>query len=122
MDRIRVEKKGKESQRYPGVAFHTAFETETDQVGEVRLAAKTAGGWHHHGKRILYGYVVSGRPVLEFGLEGKEKAILSPGDFFQVPPELVHRDVNPQSEEAVMLIFNIGQGPSSYPVPEPSKK
>ncbi|MDA4130999.1 MAG: cupin domain-containing protein [Thaumarchaeota archaeon] len=122
MSTIQVVPRAKESRSNAGVDYRPAFESETDQVGEVRVAAKSTGGWHHHGKRTLYGYVVSGRPVLEFGREGKEHVSLSAGDFFQVPPGLIHRDVNPNSEEAIIMIFNIGPGPASYDESEPQKE
>jgi uncharacterized RmlC-like cupin family protein len=101
---------------YAGVGWRPTFETDTDQVGEIRVGPHTTGGWHHHGKRTLYGYVVSGKSTLEFGKNRKDRVILSSGDFFQVPPGLVHRDVNPYSEEAIIMVFNIGPGPASFDV------
>ncbi len=95
------------------------FETETDHVGEIRLAGGFTGVWHHHGKRTMYGYVVSGKANIEFGQNGKERAILSQGDFFHIPPGLVHRDVNPNPGEAFILIFALGEGPSSFEVSGP---
>ena len=67
----------------------------------------------------MYGYLVSGKANMEFGQKGMEKAVLSAGDFFLIPPGLIHRDVNPHNEDAVILIFNIGQGPTSQEVPGP---
>lgn len=59
----------------------------------------------------MYGYVLTGKPNIEFG---QERAVLSPGDFFLIPPGLVHRDVNPDEEEARILVFSIGEGPASF--------
>ena len=120
MDKIQVvhpEHKGRVTKA--GFNSRPVFETDTDHVGEVRISGGTTGGWHHHGKRTMYGYVVSGKVSIEFGQNGQERASLSPGDFFLIPPGLVHRDVNPNREEALILIFNIGEGPTSHEVPGP---
>ena len=61
-----------------------------------------------------------GKRTLSSAENGQERAILSRGDFFLIPPELVHRDVNPNREEALVLIFSIGKGPTSYEVSGPS--
>jgi mannose-6-phosphate isomerase-like protein (cupin superfamily) len=95
------------------------FESETDRVTEIRLGGEFVGGWHHHGKRQMYGYVVSGKATIEFGKDGLENARLSQGDFFVIPAGLVHRDVNPDKDAAVIAIFNIGEGPTSVQVSGP---
>lgn len=104
---------------YAGVAWRAAFERDGAQVGEVRIPPGTVGGWHHHGSRTLYGYVVSGKSALEFGPKAGQAAKLKAGDFFCVPAGLVHRDVNTGSVEAVIMVFNIGPGASSYDAPAP---
>ena len=121
MDKIQVvnpEQGGHKTKE--GFNSRPIFESGTDHVGEIRISGGTTGGWHHHGKRTMYGYVVSGKANIEFGQKGQERAILSQGDFFLIPPGLVHRDVNPNREEAFILIFSIGPGPTSYEVSEPS--
>jgi uncharacterized RmlC-like cupin family protein len=121
MDKIQVvhhEQKGHETKR--GFNSRPIFETDADHVGEIWISGGTIGDWHHHGKRTMYGYVVSGKANIEYGKNGSERAILSQGDFFQIPPGLVHRDVNPHQEEAFILIFNIGQGPTSCEVSGPN--
>ena len=109
---VHPEEKGHETRE--GFNSRPIFETDSNHVGEVRINGGTIGGWHHHGKRTMYGYVVSGKANIEFGQNGQDSAVLSQGDFFLIPPGLVHRDVNPNREEALLLIFSIGQGPSSY--------
>jgi len=121
MDKIQVvhpEKKGHETKE--GFNRRPIFETDSDHVVELWIGGGTTGGWHHHGKRTMYGYVVSGKANIEFGQNGQERAILSQGDFFLIPPGLVHRDVNPNREEAFILIFNLGEGPTSLEVSGPS--
>ncbi len=121
MDKIQVvhpeQERGKTKE---GFDSRPIFESDSDHVGEVRISGGTTGGWHHHGKRTMYGYIMSGKANIEFGQNGQERAILSRGDFFLIPPELVHRDVNPNREEALVLIFSIGKGPTSYEVSGPS--
>ncbi|HXQ91932.1 MAG TPA: cupin domain-containing protein [Nitrososphaerales archaeon] len=120
MDKIQVvhpEQKGQEIKK--GFKSRLVFESDADHVGEIRISGGTIGGWHHHGKRNMYEYVVSGKTNIEFGKDGQERAILSQGDFFLIPPGLAHRDVNPHQEEAFILIFNIGQGPTSCEVSGP---
>ena len=101
------------------ISRRSIFETEADRVDEIRLSAGLIGNWHHHGKRTMYGYVVSGNVTMEYGRKGLDRAVLSKGDFFLIPPGLVHRDVNPNKEDALILIFNIGQGPTSQEVSGP---
>jgi len=77
-------------------------------------------GWHHHGTRQLYGFIVSGRLQLEYFLRGQEIAELNVGDFFHVPAGLVHRDLNP-SKDRELVVFNIlvGSGPAVINVDSP---
>ena len=102
-----------------GITSRPVFESETDHVGEIRISGGFTGGWHHHGKRTMYGYVISGKANIEYGPNGKEAAVLSQGDSFLIPPDLIHRDVNPNQEEARILIINIGSGPNSVQVQGP---
>ena len=120
MDKIQVVRKDQEETTKEGITSRQVFETDTDHVGEVRISGGTTGGWHHHGKRTMYGYVISGKANIEFGVDGKEAAVLSQGDYFQIPPGLVHRDVNPNQGEARIIIVNIGPGPGTIQVQGPS--
>jgi mannose-6-phosphate isomerase-like protein (cupin superfamily) len=95
------------------------FESETDRITQIRLAGGFVGGWHHHGKRQMYGYVISGKAAIEFGKNGEEVASFSQGDFFVIPPGLVHRDVNPNKDDVIIAIFNVGAGPTSVQVSGP---
>jgi uncharacterized RmlC-like cupin family protein len=120
MDKIqKVSGKQVERDSKTNIARRSIFDTETDHVDEIRLAAGLVGGWHHHARRTMYGYVVSGKASMEFGKKGMERVDLSQGDFFMIPPSLVHRDVNPNKEDAIILIFNIGQGPTTQEVSGP---
>ncbi|MDA4116406.1 MAG: cupin domain-containing protein, partial [Thaumarchaeota archaeon] len=91
----------------------------------VLFSRSTVGGgvvsaWHHHGERHLYGFLISGRMRLEFGPKGKDAVELSPGDFFSIPPGLIHRDVNMSKKRKVLLAnMLLGGGPAVVDVKAP---
>jgi quercetin dioxygenase-like cupin family protein len=122
MDKIQVVQRAP-MERDPKTGFgrRFVFDTNADQIVEISIPGGFSGGWHHHGKRTMYGYVVSGKATMEYGNKGIERAVLSAGDFFLIPPGLVHRDVNPHKEDAQILIFNIGQGPTTLEVSGPEE-
>lgn len=97
------------------------FETEDVRVGETRIGPAGISPWHHHGRRTLYGYVVSGMLTLEFGPRGAELVRVSAGEFFRIPPGLVHRDVNNAPVEAVITNVVIGEGPATIDVSGPER-
>jgi uncharacterized RmlC-like cupin family protein len=74
-------------------------------MGETHLTAGSASANHHHGHSETAIYVVSGHPVFVY-LEGDEEVRLepSPGDFVYVPPYAPHREENPHTEPAVVVI------------------
>ena len=48
---------------------------------------------------------------LEYSLKGKEIADVNLGDFFHIPPGLVHRDLNPNKDrELVVVNILVGRG------------
>jgi len=87
-----------------GIRRDKAFETDTVLVSRTRLDRGAISGWHHHGTHDLYGFIVSGRLRLEYGPKGVEAAAVRPGDFFHVPPGLVHRDVNPDPRHGLVVV------------------
>jgi uncharacterized RmlC-like cupin family protein len=76
-----------------------------------RAEARSASGWHHHGKRDVLGHVVRGRARFEFGPGGEESTEVEEGGFFHVPAGLVHRDVNPSDEPQEIILTVVGEGP-----------
>ena len=119
----RIEVWSSEPERTPtpgGFGRRTVFETETVRVGETRISPGAHSAWHHHGQRTLYGFVVSGQLTLEFGSRGRESVRPSAGDFFRIPPGLVHRDVNSNEDEAVILNVTVGEGPPTSDVDGPA--
>ncbi len=104
----------------PGITRKAAFEGENAIVSQTYLAPSAVSGWHHHGTRHLYGYMVSGRLRLEYGPGGKEVIEVTPGDFFHIPPHLVHRDVNPdRGHELAVVNILVGEGPAVVNVEGP---
>ena len=105
-----------------GIIRKKAFESENAIVSQSRVAPRAVSGWHHHGTHHLYGFIVSGRLQLQYALEGKQIADLSPGDFFHVPPRLVHRDINPDKDRELLVVnILVGSGPAVVNVDSPTR-
>jgi uncharacterized RmlC-like cupin family protein len=95
----------------PGVAREIAFELERATLMRARAEPHAATGWHHHGSRDVFGYVVRGLARFEFGTGGSGSVEIGEGGFFHVPAGLVHRDVNPLDEPQEIVIAVVGDGP-----------
>jgi len=103
-----------------GITRSRAFDDDMVLASRSRIAAGVASDWHHHGARRLYGYLVSGRLRFEYGRRGQEGVDLTPGDFFRIPPGLVHRDVNlDKDREVIVAGFLVGPGPAFVNVSGP---
>jgi quercetin dioxygenase-like cupin family protein len=103
-----------------GIVRGRAFEDDSAIVSRTRVAAGVRSAWHHHGSRLLYGFLAAGRFRLEYGPDGKEAVDLESGDFFRIPVGLVHRDVNPDSKQDVVVVsVVVGQGPAVVNVRTP---
>lgn len=103
-----------------GIIRKKAFESENAIFSQSQLLPGAVSGWHHHGTRHLYGYIVSGRLQLEYGLEGEKKTDLNAGDFFHVPPGLVHRDINTiRDRDLIIVNILVGTGPAVINVSSP---
>ncbi|HYU88714.1 MAG TPA: cupin domain-containing protein [Candidatus Bathyarchaeia archaeon] len=106
-----------------GIVRKKAFESETTIVSQSQVAPGVVSGWHHHGTRQLYGFIVSGRLQLEYFLKKKEIADLSVGDFFHIPAGLVHRDLNPNKDHELVVVNTlVGSGPPVINVDSPPKE
>ena len=91
----------------PGVAREVAL--VSDRAILSRARAHVASGWHHHGERDVFGYVVRGSLRFEFGPDGSEDTHAEECGFFHVPAGLVHREVNDGQGEVVLTLA--GGGP-----------
>lgn len=96
-----------------------AFETEDTVMMRSRVAGGITTDWHHNGDRHVYGYVVRGEAMLEYGTEGAESAELAAGDFVYVPPRTIRRVVNPTDEAWEIVICFVGSGPPAVTVDGP---
>ena len=94
-----------------GIVRDTAFELRGITVARSRVAGGVSSAWHHHGDRDLFGFLLLGRLRFDYGPKGTRTVELNPGDFFHIPVHLVHRDVNPTTDQtAVIINVSIGEG------------
>ena len=77
----------------PGMDRRELFDHEDRWVGWVQTDAGLAGGWHHHGARDSYIYVIRGRVTIEYGPTGREQVTAVAGDFIFNPARMVHREI-----------------------------
>lgn len=56
----------------PGVVRTPVFETEKAVMVQSEIDDATTTGWHHHGDRRVYGYIVDGAGAVEYGLGGNQ--------------------------------------------------
>lgn len=95
----------------PGLHRRLAFDKPEATVVRTRAEGGVTSGWHTHGERAVFGYVVEGRGITEFGPDGDRAVEVATGEFFHVPPGVVHRDVNPTDEPQEAIICYVGDGP-----------
>lgn len=106
----------------PGIVRSTAFETPGVLASRTRLAPGVVSGWHHHGIRLVLGFVVSGRVRFDYGRGGKDSVEVRPGEHFRINPRVIHRDVNPSpSDEVVIVNVLVGEGPALVNVAGPAR-
>ncbi|MCI3270595.1 cupin domain-containing protein [Streptomyces cylindrosporus] len=103
----------------PGMDRQEAFATEGTWSGFVRTDAGTVSGWHHHGEYESVIYVLTGSLRMEFGPDGSRVLEAGPGDFVYVPKGAVHREGNPTSEPADIIVMRSGTGQSTFNVDGP---
>lgn len=72
---------------------------------------QTASGWHHHGGRHVYGYIVREEARVEHGPSGNETFEPTTGDCFSIPAGTIHRDINPIDEQQQTIACFVGTGP-----------
>jgi uncharacterized RmlC-like cupin family protein len=89
-------------------------------LGTMRTPPGNVSGWHHHGDRESYIYVLAGRVRLEFGPAGRETCEGEPGDLLIVPRGAVHRERNPAADENAALVVRVGAGELVVNVDGPS--
>ena len=99
-----------EGQPTPGMTREQAVQTEGMWAGFVRTDPGMVSGWHHHGSYESSIYVLSGSLRMEFGAGGAESFDAGPGDFVFVGKQVVHRESNPSTESAAIVVVRAGEG------------
>lgn len=92
-------------------------------AGWVETTPGLAGGWHHHGDRDSYIYVIRGSMTIEFGPGGRDSVTVGAGDFVFNPRAMVHRELTGDAEPAELFVVRVGTGPQNVNVdgPEPDQ-
>lgn len=105
----------------PGLRRQVAFEDEEMWFGHVTTEPGVESGWHHHGEMTTLGHVLEGEVRFEFGPGGHNELHVGAGEYFRVPPGLVHREGNPTDQPGQIALVRVGEGPPVHPVdgPEP---
>ena len=92
----------------PGMVREEAIVLDDVWSGRVRTEPGATSGWHHHGSHDTVVYVVRGA----FRVETAEAVVQGdPGDFVHVPAYTVHREHNPTSVTAEVVLVRRGTGP-----------
>src|ERR687892_45889 len=80
-------------------------------IGWVETEPGIAGGWHHHGDRDSYVFILQGEIAIDSGPAGRHRVVASKGDLVVNPARVVHREVTGPGEPAQALVVRIGPGP-----------
>jgi uncharacterized RmlC-like cupin family protein len=90
--------------RFEGISGRTVG-SERIWLGENHVGPHIQSANHHHGESESAIFVVSGNPVFVYSENGVERRIeAGPGDYVFVPPFLPHREENPGTEEAFVVL------------------
>jgi uncharacterized RmlC-like cupin family protein len=77
-------------------------------MGTTVMAPASRSGDHHHGASETGIYVVSGHPAFVFrdpATGALTRLETSPGDFVWVPPQVPHREENPDTGTAAVVVI-----------------
>ena len=105
----------------PGMDRHQLLDRGAAWVGWVRTDPGIAGGWHHHGDRESYIYILRGNVDIEFPGGTPPPLTASIGDFIFVPARTVHREVSGAGDAPEFFIIRIGAGPLTVNVADPDE-
>jgi uncharacterized RmlC-like cupin family protein len=103
----------------PGMDRRQILEDANTWVGWVRAEAGLAGGWHHHGDRDSYIYVLTGGVRIEYDPAGRESVTAVAGDFIFNPARMVHREITTPDAAAEFFVVRVGTGPQNVNVDGP---
>jgi uncharacterized RmlC-like cupin family protein len=103
----------------PGMERRQIMEDASTWVGWVGAEAGLAGGWHHHGDRDSYIYVLRGGVRIDYGPAGREHVTATEGDFIFNPARMVHREITAPGQPAEFFVVRVGRGPQNVNVDGP---
>ncbi len=103
----------------PGMDRRQILDHPSAWVGWVRTDAGLAGGWHHHGERDSYVYVLSGSVTIEYGPGGRDPVRATAGDLIFNPARMVHRETTTPQEPAEFFVVRVGAGAQNVNVEGP---
>lgn len=103
----------------PGMERRQILDHPDAWVGWVRTEAGLAGGWHHHGDRDTYVYLLRGGLTIEFGPGGRDRISAGAGDVIYNPAGMVHREVTAPDGPADAFVVRVGSGPQNVNVEGP---
>ena len=104
----------------PGMRREQAVSADRSWAGYVTTDAGAVSDWHHHGDYESHIYVLSGVMRIESGPRGEDVLDARPGDFVFVPPHTVHREGNPTSADATVVVVRAGSGEAVFNVDGPA--
>jgi uncharacterized RmlC-like cupin family protein len=103
----------------PGMDRRQVLDHPNVWVGWVRTDAGLAGGWHHHGDRDTYVYVVSGTLTIDYGPGGRDQVQATAGELIFNPARMVHRETTTPEGPAEAFVVRVGPGPQNVNVDGP---
>ena len=105
----------------PGVRREQAIASDGMWAGLAHTDPGMVSAWHHHGEFETAIYVTRGALRMEYGPGGRSVMEAQPGDFVHVPRGAIHREGNPTSEVATLVVVRAGHGVPTVNVdgPEP---
>jgi uncharacterized RmlC-like cupin family protein len=110
----------READPTPGMRREVAVETERLWSGVVTTDPGASSAWHHHGDHDTVIYVAQGSVRLESGPGGRAVVDAVAGEFVEVPPWAVHRELNPGTERSELVVVRAGTGPTTTNVDGPA--
>lgn len=102
-----------------GIQRWVAVSEEGLWAGIAETDPAAASGWHHHSDNQTLVYLLEGRMRIEWGTSGDDATEASKGEFLYVPPNTIHREVNPDQIPARAIVIRAGQGEPVVNVAEP---
>ena len=89
-------------------------------AGIVTTDPDWASAWHHHCDQHKVIYLLEGRMTIEWGTGVGQSIQATAGEFLHVPPNTVHREVNPDPSAIRAVVIRVGEGDAAVEVPAPA--